>query len=221
VLLVVALGQSTAASAVGQAASATSLRNAAAWQALLDAEGFARVSAEMDRHGTWHLSGHVDTADQRARLEQLAVAQGVAAQVDAWVNEALAAALQEVLRVQGVPAEARVEERGRAHVTTHLADASRLAALKAVLLRDVPGVSDVVLDNVAAEGQRAHASPHVDDPGKRVSSVVPGDPPYVVTADGTRYFEGALLPTGQRVVSIREGEVVLSDVSGGTATLRF
>jgi type III secretion protein D len=60
----------------------------------------------------------------------------------------------------------------------------------------------------------------IDDPGKRVTSIVPGDPAYVVTADGTRYFEGALLPTGHRVAAIRDREVLL-ERNGTKAPLRF
>jgi type III secretion protein D len=148
-------------------------------------------------------------------------AQNVPAQVDAWVNEALAADLVEVLRVNGVRAEAQVRGRGQAQVTTHITDATRLAHLKALLQRDVPGVLDVVMNSTALASDRPPSSTRVDDPGKRVASVVPGDPPYVVTADGTRYFQGALLPTGQRIESIREREVALTDVSGAATTLRF
>ena len=53
----------------------------------------------------------------------------------------------------------------------------------------------------------------VDDPGKRVAAIVSGNPPevppYLVTADGTRYFEGALLPTGHRIAAIGQHEVLL------------
>jgi type III secretion protein D len=42
-----------------------------------------------------------------------------------------------------------------------------------------------------------------------VASIVPGDPPYVVTVDGTRYFEGALMSSGHRINKIEEKQVVL------------
>ena len=53
-------------------------------------------------------------------------------------------------------------------------------------------------------------TPVTDDPGKRVAAIVPGDSPYVATADGTRYFIGALLPTGHRIEAIEAHRVVLS-----------
>ncbi len=58
--------------------------------------------------------------------------------------------------------------------------------------------------------------PVVDDPGKRIASIVPGNPAYIVTADGARYFVGAMLPTGHRITAIagqrvsleRDGEAI-------------
>ena len=41
------------------------------------------------------------------------------------------------------------------------------------------------------------------------SAIVPGDPAYVVTADGTRYFTGAVLPTGHRIQAIQANLVQL------------
>ncbi len=60
----------------------------------------------------------------------------------------------------------------------------------------------------------------VDDPGKRVASIVPGATPYVVTADGTRYFLGALLPSGHRLAAITETEVML-EKDGKSSPLKF
>jgi hypothetical protein len=45
------------------------------------------------------------------------------------------------------------------------------------------------------------------DAGKRVVNVVYGPRGYVVTADGSRYFEGAFLPSGHRIVRISDDEV--------------
>ena len=39
---------------------------------------------------------------------------------------------------------------------------------------------------------------------------VPGESPYVVTADGTRYFVGGLLPTGHRIEAIDAHRVQLA-----------
>ena len=85
--------------------------------------------------------------------------------------------------------------------------------------RDVPGLSMLEVRN-SPPGPLPDPAPVMNDPGKRLSSIVPGDPSYVVTADGTRYFEGALLPTGHRIASIHEREVLL-ERSGTVTPLRF
>ena len=60
----------------------------------------------------------------------------------------------------------------------------------------------------------------ITDPGKRVAAIVPGDPAYVVTADGTRYFEGAMLPTGHRILAILSDRVQI-ERDGTASTLNF
>jgi type III secretion protein D len=49
----------------------------------------------------------------------------------------------------------------------------------------------------------------ISDATKRVSSVVAGDPAYIITVDGARYFPGAIMPSGHRLVAIQEQTVVL------------
>ena len=84
--------------------------------------------------------------------------------------------------------------------------------------QDVPGLRSHEVENtVPAEPV---ATPVVDDPGKRIASIVPGDVAYVVTVDGTRYFPGALLPSGHRIASITETEVLL-EKDGRPSSLRF
>ena len=72
----------------------------------------------------------------------------------------------------------------------------------------MPGLVKLVSVNDAPPAA-AKASPVAADPGKRVAAIVPGDPAYVVTADGTRYFTGAVLPTGHRIQAIQANLVQL------------
>ena len=63
-------------------------------------------------------------------------------------------------------------------------------------------------------------APLPDDPGKRIASLVPGEPGYLVTADGSRYFVGAVLPSGHRVTAIAQQRVTL-ERDGQSQTLNF
>jgi len=62
--------------------------------------------------------------------------------------------------------------------------------------------------------------PISDDPGKRIASLITSEPAYLVTADGSRYFVGALLPSGHRVARINPGSVTL-ELHGQQTTLNF
>ncbi|MGQ3096342.1 MAG: SctD/MshK family protein, partial [Roseateles sp.] len=56
----------------------------------------------------------------------------------------------------------------------------------------------------------AAPTPPAEDPAKRLVAVVDNaDSPYFITADGARYFSGALLPSGHRVVQIAERSVTV------------
>jgi type III secretion protein D len=94
-------------------------------------------------------------------------------------------------------------------VQAHEADAAALARAGQTARRDVAGLRELVVRN-EPPAPAPQDRPVADDPGKRVAAIVPGDSPYVATADGTRYFIGALLPTGHRVEAIEPHRVVLS-----------
>ncbi len=198
-------------------APAPQQRVAVAEQALR-AAGLPALSIRLGDRGQLLVSGYVDTAEQRRRAEQLIAKGPLPPRFDVAVNEQLVAAVRDIFRVNGIAADAEVSGPGRVAVQASVADAARLERVAATVRRDVPGLAALELRN--APPAEVDAMPVIDDPGKRVSSIVPGEPAYVVTADGTRYFEGAMLPTGHRIVAIREREVVLE--RGGTTTpLRF
>ena len=108
----------------------------------------------------------------------------------------------EVFRVNGVAVRAQVA--GPGHIVAEAAErddersraparwcAATCAASQALSVRNT------------AKPAPPPPPPVVDDPGKRIASLVPGDPAYLVTADGARYFVGAMLPTGHRITADR------------------
>ena len=189
-------------------------------QADLRRAGLAGLSVNLaDGAATMLVSGYLDKTAQRAQAEQLMANRDLPTQFRIWVNEDLVVAVRDVFRVQGVPADIKALGPGAMLAETHVADAGRLDAIKAVARRDVPGLTAIEVHNVPPPAAPDPA-PIIDDPGKRVSSIVPGHPAYIVTADGTRYFQGALLPTGHRIVAVNTGEVLL-ERGGQTTALQF
>ena len=154
--------------------------------------------------------GELATQAQREALaHQLAQAGLGDVPVDVVTGDRLADAVADVFRVQGVPVRAEYGGAGHIAVHAHEADADALARAAATARRDVAGLRELAVSNDPATPAPQN-TPVADDPGKRVAAIVPGDSPYVVTADGTRYFIGALLPTGHRVESIEAHRVVLT-----------
>lgn len=189
-------------------------------QAALRRAGLSGLSVSLSEGGaTMLVSGYLDKAAQRAQAEQLMANRDLPAQFRIWVNEDLVGAVRDVFRVQGVSADIKALGPGAMLAETHVADASRLELVKSVARRDVPGLMAIEVHNVPPPAAPDPA-PVIDDPGKRVSSIVPGHPAYIVTADGTRYFQGALLPTGHRIVAVNTGEVLL-ERGGQTTALQF
>jgi type III secretion protein D len=186
-------------------------------ETLLHGAGMARLTVRSDGQGVLHVSGYLDTPAQRARAEQLLAAERAPNSLHArataptqwqvWVNESVVGAVQDVFRAKGIPARAEAVGPGAVRVQTSVSDPLVLEEVRSTARRDVPGLTALDVHNTVPSAQGRPVI--VDDPGKRVASIVQGDPPYIVTVDGTRYFEGALLPSGHRIAGIAEKQVLL------------
>jgi type III secretion protein D len=188
-------------------------------QALLHGAGLQRLAVGVAGNGELQVDGYLETAAQRARAEQLMNGAGLQPRWQVFVNEQVAGAVEDVFRTHGVAAQVQATGPGAMRADTAVADPRQLEEIRVVARRDIPGLAALELHNDPRPLQ-AGPTPAIDDPGKRVASIVPGDPPYVVTADGTRYFEGALLPTGHRIAAIEEQQVVL-EINGVKTPLVF
>lgn len=185
---------------------------------LADSE-FAALQFTTRPDGRAELRGRLATIAERARLDLWLAAQRATPVLDVVVDEAVAREVAEVFRVHGVAARARAAGPGRIVVEAAEADASRLARAEDAARRDVRGLDRLELRNTA-QPLPAPTAPLADDPNKRIASLVPGDPAYVVTADGARYFVGAMLPSGWRLTQVAAQSVTL-ERDGHRTTLQF
>ena len=143
--------------------------------------------------------------------------------LDVGVDEQMLHNVVEVFRVNGIAVQARLAAPGRVEAEAAERDPDRLARAEEVVRRDVRGLEKLeVLNTVPAEPPEQ--SPVADDPNKRIASLVPapaeGGPGYIVTADGARYFVGALLPSGYRIAQI-EAQRLQLERDGRQSTLNF
>ena len=169
---------------------------------------FATLEAKTAADGRLTLRGRLATQVQRAQLDAWLAERRMAPVVEVWVDEAIARDVTEVFRVNGVrcarswPVPAASPPRPWSPMPTSS------SAPTDVVRRDVRGLQTLDVHN-SAKPLPPPAPPVSDDPGKRIASLVPGDPAYLVTADGSRYFVGAVLPTGHRITQIDKSRVTL------------
>jgi hypothetical protein len=122
----------------------------------------------------------------------------------------LRASVVEVFRLYGIAAQASWSPEGELVLRTQERDTAKVQAAAAAARRDIARLPALRVDNQPPAPVVAAAAPAPDDPAKRLVAVVDNeDSPYFITADGSRYFSGALLPSGHRVVQIAERSVIV------------
>lgn len=186
---------------------------------MLQESEFSMLQAITRADGRVELRGRLATLEQRSRLDQWLGERQLAAVIDVRVDEAVQRDVTEVFRINGVVVQAQLKGPGHVAVQAMEPDAARLTRAEEVVRRDVRGLEQLTVLNTA-KPLPPPAPPVPDDPGKRIASLVPGEPGYLVTADGARYFVGAMLPTGHRITQIAKASVTL-ERNGQQSTLNF
>lgn len=149
------------------------------------------------------IDGVLPDAEARAALEQWLETRGLRAVNRVETDATLANKVLDVLRVNAVDAELVSSLSGRVEVATALPAERDLEALQALVYRDVPAVSTLILNNTPpVEALSA-------DPGKRITMVISADPAHIVTVDESRYFINSILPSGHRIESIADNNVTV------------
>lgn len=175
----------------------------AAAQAVLAAGGFPDLGIATGPAGPV-VRGIVRDDAALSRLRALVAERIPGATVDVDTMDGLAAAATDLLRAQGVDGEA-VPRRGHALlVNAEFLPADRQAELARLIRQDVPGIARVYF---AADSRRGDRDLQYFFSGSEygLATFVDGDPGYIATADGTRWFPGAQVPTGHRILSIANG----------------
>lgn len=180
---------------------------------------FSTLQSGTRKDGQLDLQGRLATLEQRTRLDAWLAERQLTPAVDVQVDESLARDVTETFRVNGISVQATVLGAGTVAAEAAERDPERLARAEEVVRRDVRGLTKLVVRNTVQPAKKP-LPPMADDPGKRIASLVPGEPAYLVTADGSRYFVGAMLPSGHRVAAIASSSVTLEH-DGEKTTLNF
>jgi type III secretion protein D len=172
-------------------------------KAMLTAAGFGDL-AVVDGPGGPVIHGIVKDDAALARLRMLVAERLRTATLDVDTMEAMAASATDLLRAQGVDAQA-MPRRGHALlVNAEFLPGDRQAELIKLIKQDVPGVERVYFATDNARGDR-DLQYFFSGSQYGLATFVDGDPGYITTADGTRWFAGSQVPTGHRIVAIGNG----------------
>jgi len=187
--------------------------------AQLKASEFSTLTATTHADGRLEIRGRLATIAERARLDAWLGERQLNPSIEVQVDESLLRDVTETFRINGISVRAQVAAKGIVAVEAAERDADRLARAEEMVRRDVRGLEKLTLTNTATPLPKP-LPPVADDPGKRIASLVPGEPAYIVTADGSRYFVGSMLPTGHRIAEVGAHSVTLEH-DGQKTTLNF
>jgi len=188
------------------------------------------VRIEQDAGGAETLVGTVPDDASLAKLEARLAAAGLRSESRVASAGRLVQDVREIFRVNGLNVDARYERDGVVAVAGLAGEEKRMAGVVSHALQDVHGLTSVRVDPAPAAAKPDVArDPEPPAPeltpeqstAKRIASVVDGSPAYVVTADGSRYFIGALLPQGYRITAIEGGAVTVQTEKGEKLTMNF
>ncbi len=186
-------------------------------QAALVRDGFKTVQVEAGGQGLL-VKGLLPHERDLARLKSDVAGRGWPALVAVRTNDTLVRNVADVMRTNGFEGEAKAIGLGVVAVSLKSGadDPARLELLRRRILQDAPGLRQLAIEGEAGGDADLLGS----DPNKKVVSVVGGDEGYVQTADGARYFVGAVLPTGHTITAI-DGQSVTVQKDGRTTQLAF
>jgi type III secretion protein D len=152
------------------------------------------------------VSGTLRTDKDLARLRSFATVNLPPAMVEVETTESHAAAATEILSAQGIDGKVKPVATAALRVEAEFLPKDRQDELIALFKRDLPAVKRVTFTANEALGER-DLQYFFSSGSFGLASFVAGDPSYIVTADGTRWFVGATVPTGHRIIAINDGRI--------------
>lgn len=185
--------------------------------ALLRQEGYGALAVQPEGEGKLVIAGVLSRDAEKARLTRLISDRELPARIEVVTSESLAHNVEDVFLANGLAATARPNGLARVQVQV-TGPADDVAKVEKIALSDVKGLRQLEIER-GAGGDR-FGEVFDQGPGKRVVAVVGGDAGYVATADGSRYFTGSMLPTGDRIVGV-ESQAVLVEKDGEKTRLMF
>jgi type III secretion protein D len=177
----------------------------AAQQILRDA-GYQDVTVRDTPEGGLLVKGLVQNDAQLTRLRKLISEKQPAALIDVHTLDGLAAGVTDLLVAQGIDAEAKAGRGKTLIIDSEYLPGDRQEELAQQIRKDVPALAKVIF-NVNPERGEPMLQYFFSSEKYGIASFVDGDPAYISTANGDKWFKGAPVPTGHVIVEIGNGRV--------------
>lgn len=176
-------------------------------QAALSAAGFGNLKVTESVSGQDPMIRGIVKDDAELSRLRVVVAERIGrAVIDVDTMQAMAAAATDILRAQGIDGEAKPMRGNALLIAAEFLPADKQDELGRLIRRDIPGVGRIAF--ASESGRGASDLQYFFSGGPYgLATFVDGNPGYIVTADGTRWFAGAEVPTGHQIVAIGNGRV--------------
>lgn len=165
----------------------------------------SEVEVRRDVEGRAVLSGTVDDEAARKRFEARIASEGLAASVALRSGQDLALDVAEVMRTGGYTVRTEYLGNNNVRVTGELGDDPKalhdFLTSRAMIETGVNKVEPVNLSAPAVDAM-ADAAPAGDEGKAHIVSIVRGETPHIVDAEGNIYHDGAVVPGWGELVSI-------------------
>jgi type III secretion protein D len=178
----------------------------AAIETKLARAGFKDVKAIDNGSGKIILRGLLRNDAELSRLRMFAADKLDGIEINVRTLDELAAAATGILSGQSVDAEAKPARGNSLLISSEYLPRDRQDELIAMIKKDIPQISNVNFQIVGERGDK-DLQYFFSSGEYGLASFIDGDPAYIKTADGTRWFKGAVLPTGHNITDIGSGRV--------------
>ncbi|MGN6063955.1 SctD/MshK family protein [Brevundimonas diminuta] len=189
-------------------------------QAVLSEEGFDKLIVTKTEAGDLRIEGMLASDAERVRLQRILAAREWRPRLELQTHDGIARQVEELYLANGVKAAARSVGAGMVRLDVTGSDPDEAARLERLAMGEIKGLSRIDVSMLPGADEGGRFEDIQQGGGKRVVSVIGGERGHVTTADGARYFPGAVLPTGHRIVSIEDTRVLV-ERNGSRSELNF
>jgi type III secretion protein D len=189
---------------------------------LLRKNGFDDLNVTRNNNDQIVISGYVLSYKNRAVLEKIIDDNSIPAVHELKIGDQLAKEVVELFRINGVDIEAVAIDEGIVSVRAEDRDAELADRIKNIALEEIVDLQSLEIEyNISDTVNKSIGEDMTyNENDKKITMVVDGNPAYILTSDDAKYYIGALLPTGYKIIDILAQQVIL-EKHGKQTTLNF